>query len=129
MGAFLSELEVTLTEKRQSGRAVFRLEKDFAYRIGDKKGDHKWIATMPAGEETDFASIPRVFWSIAQPAGKYMRAAVIHDHLCRRSKSGISRWMADAIFLEAMTTLKVPCWKKYMVYAGVRLYAWWAGLK
>jgi hypothetical protein len=38
--------------------------------------------TVPMGYKTDFASIPKILWSILPPHGKYERAAVIHDYLC-----------------------------------------------
>jgi hypothetical protein len=39
---------------------------------------------VPAGVETDGASIPRVLWVSHPPfTGRYRAAAVIHDHYCR----------------------------------------------
>jgi len=37
--------------------------------------------TLPKGFVTDFASIPRVFWSVLPRDGDYVYAAVIHDYL------------------------------------------------
>lgn len=39
------------------------------------------IIRVPAGFVTDFASIPRAFWVVLPPTGKYGKAAVVHDYL------------------------------------------------
>jgi hypothetical protein len=36
---------------------------------------------VPTGFVTDFASIPRVFWSALRPDGLYTYAAIVHDYL------------------------------------------------
>src|SRR5262249_18421752 len=36
---------------------------------------------VPIGFVTDFASIPRMFWSALRPDGLYAYAAVVHDYL------------------------------------------------
>ena len=36
---------------------------------------------VPVGFVTDFASIPRLFWSLLRPDGLYAYAAIIHDYL------------------------------------------------
>ena len=78
---------------------------------------------------TDFASIPRIFWSILPPVGLYGKAAVVHDYLCdvckecnyQYDKFDIkTRGEADKIFLDAMTLLKVAGWKRYPMYWAVR---------
>jgi len=37
--------------------------------------------TVPAGFDTDYASIPRIFWPIYPPDGEYAPAAILHDFL------------------------------------------------
>jgi hypothetical protein len=37
--------------------------------------------TVPVGFVTDFASIPRMFWSALRPDGKYTYPAIVHDFL------------------------------------------------
>ena len=52
---------------------------------------------VPAGFITDFASIPRLFWTVVgHPAGKYAQAAVLHDYLYRTNS--VSRAKADSLF-------------------------------
>jgi hypothetical protein len=77
---------------------------------------------VPAGFETDYASVPRPLWSIFPPSGKYSRAAVLHDYLYRFSK--LSRKRCDDIFLECMDALGVPYFKRYAMYWGVRMGGW-----
>jgi hypothetical protein len=78
------------------------------------------VFLVPAGFETDFASIPRLFWSvIGHPAGQYAQAAVLHDFLYRTK--AVSRKKADALFSEAMAVLEVPAWKRWTMWAAVRV--------
>ena len=83
--------------------------------------DKRLTFLVPSGFKTDFASIPRAFWSlIGHPAGEYVQAAVLHDHLYR-SKS-VSRKHADDIFLEAMVVLGVSPIKRRLMYYAVRTF-------
>lgn len=76
--------------------------------------------TVPAGFTTDFASIPRLFWSvIGHPAGRYAQAAVLHDSLYRTRS--VTRARADALFMEAMAVLGVPAWQRWLMWAAVRV--------
>ena len=76
--------------------------------------------TAPKGYVTDLASVPRIFWMLVPPSGRYAPACVIHDYLL---DTGYSRFFADAVLREAMYTLGVPLWKRLFVYYGVRGYA------
>ena len=76
--------------------------------------------TVPAGFTTDFASIPRLFWSIVgHPAGQYAQAAVLHDWLYRTK--AVPRAEADRIFREAMEVLEVPAWQRWIMWSAVRV--------
>jgi hypothetical protein len=61
--------------------------------------------TVPRGFVTDFASVPRLFWSLVPPDGAYAHAAVVHDYLYWAQTT--KRTVADEIFLRAMNDLKV----------------------
>ena len=91
------------------------------YRVGTTAGR---IIEVPEGFETDFASVPRLFWRIVPPWGRYSPAAVVHDYLYSTSK--VSRKEADGIFLELMGRLGVPLWKRLAMYWAVRLFGWFA---
>jgi hypothetical protein len=91
------------------------------YRVGTAAGR---IIDVPQGFETDFASVPRLFWRIVPPWGRYSPAAVVHDFLYHTGK--VSRKKADGIFLELMAKLAVPLWKRFLMYWAVRLFGWFA---
>ena len=80
------------------------------------------LCTVPAGFITDFASVPRALWSIIPPHGKYSPAAVLHDYLYFTAM--FPRAYADDIFLDAMRDLGVAMWKRWAMYAGVRVGGW-----
>lgn len=109
------------------GRPLFKLHEPLRFNL-NMTGDGGGIAVIvPQGCQTDFASIPRILWPIFPPWGKYTRAAILHDYLY--SSSGkCSRFLADALFRDAMRELGVPVWKRVVMYYAVRLFghlAWY----
>lgn len=99
----------------------------FTYYLGNKDSD-KWVQ-VPIGYLTDGASVPRLFWSVLPPWGKYGQAAVLHDFLCdygfiydKGVITPVSRKEADEIFYEAMEVLQIPKLKISMMKRGVNLY-------
>lgn len=99
----------------------------FIYYLGEK-GSNQFVR-VPDGYITDGASVPRIFWNIIPPWGKYGQAAIVHDYLCEylevetsEGKRSITRKECDAIFLEAMLVLSVPTPKAKCIHAGVSLY-------
>lgn len=85
-----------------------------------------WTICVPVGFITDFASIPRAFWSILPPTGRYGKAAVIHDFLYNQANAKVPgteitivKAMADRIFYDAMGVLGVPKWQRVVMYAAV----------
>lgn len=77
---------------------------------------------VPAGFITDFASIPRIFWSRLPHDGPWAPASVIHDYLY--TTRTCSRFLADAIFREGMYALGVPALRRLVIYYAVRLFGW-----
>ena len=112
------QLVIKDTGKCQHGRQFYELVEPltFEYRVN---GGGLTIK-VPKGFETDFASIPRIFWPILPPFGRYTKAAIIHDYLY--GLEGCSRWLADAIFREAMCQLGVPWYKRIPIYYAVRFF-------
>ncbi|MBD3351722.1 MAG: DUF1353 domain-containing protein [Candidatus Lokiarchaeota archaeon] len=98
------------------------IRKEFGYDVG-KEGSGDTI-TVSVGFVTDFASVPRIFWSIFPRWGKHGNAAVIHDYLYWSQDR--SKDEADKIFLEAMVVLKVPRWKRRCMYLAVKYFGGWA---
>lgn len=77
-----------------------------------------WL--VPAGFETDFASIPRIFWNVLPPIGPYAQAAVVHDYLYRTGR--VNRQEADLTFLLLMKTDGVNFFIRNIMYWAVRLF-------
>jgi hypothetical protein len=76
--------------------------------------------SIPAGFDTDFASVPRVpiiFWLTGDTSRK---AAVVHDWLYRTQT--VSRHVADAVLFEASDN--EPLWRRVVMWAGVRAFGW-----
>ena len=112
MSTFTKPLIVSpLTDGRR-----WRLVEPFEYHVGQYPSDD--VVLVPQGYVTDFASIPRIFWRILPPWGKYGKAAVVHDYLCD-SKDRPSPEV-HRIFYEAMGSLGVAPWKRRVMWAAVR---------
>lgn len=77
---------------------------------------------IPAGFQTDLASIPRALWNVLPPVGAYDRAAVVHDFLYRHG--GVTRVQADGAFLEAMQVCGVGSFRRHLIWLGVRAGGW-----
>lgn len=105
-----------LSEVLDDGR-THRLIQGFRYDTELVAGGAIYV---PAGFETDFASVPRGLWNIFPPFGRYSKAAVVHDFLYRRS--GVPRELCDKIFLEAMEVLGVGWLTRSTIYSAVRLF-------
>jgi hypothetical protein len=114
-GGFLDELYLLWV----GGPRPYEMQRPYRYR-SEQLGR---IITVPVGYRTDFASVPRAFWRILPPHGPYVPAAVIHDHLCDlRGRTGIDSAATHKIFHEAMEVLKVPTWKRAVMYRAVKWF-------
>jgi hypothetical protein len=79
---------------------------------------------VPAGFVTDFASIPRIFWNILPPTGKYGKAAVVHDYLYVMGGHlpdgrEYTKREADRIFYDAMGVLGVNGFIRWTMWKAV----------
>ena len=118
-GSFDGEIVATLLG---DGRNL-KLMQPFGYI--DAAG-RRW--DVPAGAETDGASIPRAFWITHPPfTGKYRAAAVIHDYYCRtRSRS----WQeTHNVFYESMLAAGVDDRTAKVMWGAVYRFGprWGAG--
>lgn len=77
--------------------------------------------TIKKGFETDLASIPRLFWFILPPFGKYNRAAVVHDYLYKQKTP---RSVADREFLFLLKEDNVGLFVRTCFYLAVRCFGW-----
>ena len=138
-------LKLLDTEKDAKRFVVFA---PFVYFIDKPDGDVK--VKVPAGFKTDFASVPRLLWSVLPPVGLYSKAAVVHDYLCEHGvvwmsyaedlpplwwesanstcwrgwrQRQITRREADRIFRDSMKVLGVGWLRRNIMFAGARLYS------
>lgn len=81
---------------------------------------HNINVYIPAGFITDFASVPRLFWALMPPNGRYTKAAIIHDYMYHNGMA--TKKDADLVFKSAMKQLGVPKWKAEIMYFAVRIF-------
>ena len=99
-----------------------------------KEDLHEEGLTVPAGFESDGASVPRFFWRLVFPPGdqKALRAAFVHDYIYRTHPAGWTREMADLLFLKLLIAKGMPKFRAVLAWLGVRLFggaAWKDGGK
>jgi hypothetical protein len=83
-----------------------------------QQGAYKAV-TVPVGFVTDFASIPRVFWSALRPDGDYGYAAIIHDYLYW--EQSVPKNTADDILRFAMEDFQVNPATVALIHRAVQL--------
>ncbi|EIZ2109275.1 DUF1353 domain-containing protein [Salmonella enterica] len=93
------------------------VQESFIFNVSDGNSD---VISVSAGFVTDLASVPRIFWTLLPPDGKYAKAAIIHDYLYDNALR--TKKEADRIFLDGMTVLGVPRWKRTIMYWAVRWF-------
>lgn len=100
-----------------------KLTSDLIYKYPDNEGYLE--ITIPKGFETDFASIPRIFWSIIAPIGKHTLPSVLHDYLYEYGYSlNITRKKADKMFYDAMIESKVARITANILWLCVRVFGY-----
>ncbi|EBW6110964.1 DUF1353 domain-containing protein [Salmonella enterica subsp. enterica serovar Typhimurium] len=99
------------------GHYNWRVYEPFEFYLSEDNSD---VISVPAGFVTDLATIPRIFWSVMPPDGKYAKAAIIHDYLYDNALR--TKKEADLIFLDGMAVLGVPKWKRIVMYLAVRIF-------
>ena len=140
--SFLTPLEIEYIDGRS-----WRVTQEFDYL--EDYDDPNTTIRVPEGFVTDFASIPRVLWTVLPPTGKYGKAAVVHDYLyvvggkvpcgwCTTERAKFphlnedeshcpntkiyTKADADRIFLEAMEVLGVNWVQRKLMYRAVRWF-------
>lgn len=84
--------------------------------------------TVPAGFETDLASVPRVFRRWASPSDRsWAAAAVVHDYLC--ALPGVSgRALADHMYLVGALSLGANPRTVWLHYVMIKARSLWLKL-
>lgn len=124
MSEFTKPLTVT---KLKNGR--WKVSRGFRYYVGKEGGSD--FVDVPKGFDTDFASVPQIFWNILPPDGQYTQAAVLHDFLYGVQGNAPegkhrSRQECDNIFYEAMGILGVPQWKRSVMWIALKFFGFYA---
>ena len=94
------------------------VRKEFIYEVGSLGSGDKIV--VPAGFVTDFASVPRPFWSILPRIGKHASASIVHDYLYFSHEK--TREEADDIFYEGMIILGVDQWRASTMRNAVKFF-------
>lgn len=103
-------------------RVLMQLERPLTYVTG-AAGNGEWI-TVPDTFVTDLASVPRLFWTLFPPDGKWMKAAVLHDYLCETKGIGgkYPSKQVHKIFREAMESQGVNRFDRTCIYTAVATF-------
>lgn len=105
------------------GRRRWRTTRAITYHVGQLSSG--WTITVPAGFETDGASVPRILWCLWPPfGGDYDEGAVLHDFLYRTQFMCLARVIADAILIEAMQVCGTGAVTRWCIFLGVRAGGW-----
>lgn len=117
MAKYLTKLNVSILDN-----GTWKLDAPLVF-----KSDLVGKITVPEGFKTDYASVPRIPIIYAMVGNCSHRAAVIHDYLYRKGAiPTVSQKVADQIFREAMLVKGVPWWRRWIMWAGVRIGGWTA---
>lgn len=98
----------------------WRVHVPFTYHVGDEYSQE--TITVPAGFETDLASVPRCAWHVFPTDDGYAQAAVLHDWLCHNRGKVERRYSvrrASEIFREAMEVLGISRWRRAVMFRAV----------
>jgi hypothetical protein len=125
MSSFTEPIEKLMLSPLGDGK-TFIIRTEFSFYCSDNPDE---IITVPIGFITDGASVPRIFQSVIPRWGTYGKAAILHDFLYR--DKAFARCRCDAIMKDAMNTLQVSKWQKFIIYTSIRVFGWgsWYRLK
>jgi len=93
----------------------FTVSKAFIYQSDVAKQ----AFTVPVGFKTDLASVPRLPIVYLLAGDTSTNAAVIHDYLY--TTKCVPRDVADQVLREASAVTGVPAWRRWLMWAGVRI--------
>ena len=96
------------------GRPQYELTSSLEY---DYKG--YIIIRVPKGFKTDFATIPSWVPFLRPKNGKWAKASVVHDFLCKRE--GLPKRMADKVFYYAMLDDEASVFTAFVLWVCVRI--------
>lgn len=123
-----SDVQYSILASETLNKDYWLVTKAFTYYVDFET--KKLRVEIPLGFLTDGASVPKIFWNIIPPWGRYGQAAIVHDWLCENlyfldennQKVPITRKRCDEILYEAMKVLGVPPSTAKMIYGAVSAY-------
>jgi len=113
----LDNKEATLT-LRVMGPKAFRVVDGFRYR---DQYDGMETYTVPAGLDTDLASVPFFLQWMVRSYGKHTMAAIVHDEYWDATKSPAELRKANTAFRHAMWESDVPYLRRWFMWTAVTL--------
>lgn len=113
MSRFLNRPRLELASDQDDGKWVLV---EALFYVSDLAGR---TIVVPPGFQTDLASVPRLPVVYLLTGNTSTAAAILHDWLY--SAAEFPRKMADDIFLEASEATGVPWFRRWLMWAGVRI--------
>lgn len=113
LSAFLSKLVLETADHMDDGKWVIVRPLIYQSDIA------KQTFTVPAGFPTDLASVPRLPVVFLLTGDTSNEAAAVHDFLY--TSHLVTRELADSVLREASAVTGVPAWRRWLMWAGVRL--------
>lgn len=103
----------------------FEILESFTYYSNIYKG---FEISIPKGYRTNFASVPRIFWPIVPPIGRYSKATVVHDYLIDYiNEHDLNIHQVNRLFKEAMEVSGVNWFYRNIMFISVEFY-WYFGI-
>lgn len=106
---------------RQVTDREFELDEPITYR----GARDSWV--IPARQRTDLTSVPWGLTWLVPKYGRFTKASILHDALCRRSPDlqgpTVPRWQADGIYRRVLRELGVSFLRRWMMWAAVRVFS------
>lgn len=85
---------------------------------------------VPVGYQFDGASVPRPLWVLKgfSPLDRSILAALFHDFLVDHPDE-LDRVIADAVFVSLLKHSGVGCFRRWVMFKGVRLWSTWRAIQ
>jgi hypothetical protein len=99
------------------GPTEFKLLEGFRYE--DRYDPQRKVRVAPG--RTDLASVPFFLQWLVRSYGRHTMAALVHDHLWKRSRKVARLRSANTVFRDAMWELGVPWIRRWLMWATVTL--------
>lgn len=113
MSKFLNKLQIEVADNVDDGKWVLLSALIYQSDVAGR------TFVVPKGFQTDLASVPRLPVVFLLTGDTSTEAAAVHDYLY--SSHEVTRETADQVLREASQATGVPGWRRWLMWAGVRL--------